>query len=323
MTSSRSQRSHPDDHSRVTEGRVSSGSVAGFGYAAVATVGFGFGGIFAVLAYEHGGDVSAAIAVRGAAFLPLLLVLASATRRARARRAWRQLVPMGLLMVSNAVTFFVAVSRMSPALVTLIIYAYPAIVAVGSRLLGWSVLNSFTALVVGLTSLGVGLTIGLPGGAADPLAVGLCVVNAFGYSSYLLLAQAALRRADPLTTYAVAAGVSSLFVLPGAFVFGEVTMPVDGTGIASIVALTVLSTLLPSVVQLFGIRRLGTAATALVNCLEIVTVVAASAAILGEPVRGAAIAGGVLVILGALAAPVAARQRERPPAAVAARAAAR
>jgi drug/metabolite transporter (DMT)-like permease len=227
---------------------------------------------------------------------------------------------MGGLTILNAVTYFTAVSRMSPALATLIIYAYPAIVAIGSRLLGWSVLNAFTALVVGLTIFGVALTIGLPGGAADPLAVALCVVNAFSYSSYLLLAQAALRRADPLTIFAAAAGVSSLLVLPGAFVLADVAFPTDGAGVASIVALTVLSTLLPMLVQLFGIRLLGTAATALVNCLEIVTVLLASALVLDQPMQGAAIAGSVLVVLGALSAPVAARQRPPAPAAAAARA---
>jgi drug/metabolite transporter (DMT)-like permease len=306
----------------VREGALSSERLAGLGFAALATIGFGFGGIFAVLTYEHGGDVSAALAVRAVVLLPLLLVLASAARRQLARRAWPQLVPMGLLMVSNATTFFVAVERMSPALVTLIIYAYPAIVAIGSRLLGWSTLNAFTALVVGTTLIGVALTVGLPGGGADPLAVALCVVNAFGYSSYLLLAQAALRRADAVTCYAVAAGLSSLFLLPGAFLFGSVTMPTDAVGIGSILSLTLLSTFLPSLILLQGVRRLGSGATALVACLEIVTVLVASAVVLGRPIAGAAVVGSVLIVAGALAAPLAARRRDesRP---VAIRAAAR
>ena len=85
-------------------------------------------------AYDHGTSVSGATAVRALAVAPVVgLLFHSRDRRARARAAASRLVPMGLISASNTVTYFVAIDRMSPALVTLVIYVYPAL-AVGLAL---------------------------------------------------------------------------------------------------------------------------------------------------------------------------------------------
>ena len=229
-----------------------------------------------------------------------------------ARIAAPQLVPMGILAVVNVVTFAVAVERMSPALVALIFYIYPILVIAGSHFIGWSRFNALTGLAAGATFLGVGLTIGLPQGEVDGVAVALSLLNGIGYAAYILLAERALRGADPVTSIALMAGVSSGLLLVGCLAIG-VEIPSEAAGRAILAALFA-SMFAPHVLVLSGIGRLGGPWGSIVSCLEIVTTVVATALVLGLPLGPGVIAGGTLVILGGVAGPILAQQRGRLPA---------
>jgi drug/metabolite transporter (DMT)-like permease len=271
---------------------------------------FGLQGIFLRIAYDNGANVSGAIAGRALAVVPLLAALAlMPARRRRARLAARQLVPMACISVVNTITYFVAVDRMSPALVTLIIYIYPAIAVVGSRLLGWTRITALTAVAVAATIGGVALTVGLPDGAVDSLAALLCLVNGTLFAIWLLLAQAALRRVDPFTCFAASVGVAQAVLLVGSFVVASPSVGTDPAAIAAIAGAGLLSTVLAFLLQLGGIARIGGAATALVTTLEIVTVVAVSAAIFDDPLGAAVFAGSLLIVTGAILAPISTRPR--------------
>jgi drug/metabolite transporter (DMT)-like permease len=288
---------------------VVGGGASGLARIALASVLFGLSSIFIRLAYNHGANVSAVLIVRALAVLPWLAVFAVARHRASARDAWRQLLPMGLLGAVNVFTFVVAVHRMSPALVALIYYAYPVLVIAGAHLLGWSRFEALTGLAAVTTLLGVALTIGLPGGNIDPLAVFLSLLNAVGYAAYILFAEVALRCATPAASIGVVAGISSVLILAGSLSSG-VNMPPNGRGLASLVALF-CSLFFPHVLVLSGIGRLGGPWASLVSCLEVVTTVVATAVVLNLSFSGGAIAGAVLILLGGVAAPILASQRAR------------
>ena len=257
----------------------------------------------------------ARLAVRSVALLPWLAVFSLRSRRTRVRDAWPQLLAMGLIQTANAVTFYVAVSRMSPALVALIFYAYPALVILGSHLLGWNRLDALIAIAVGSTLLGVGLTIGLPDSGVDTLGVVLAMANGTGYAVYILCAHSALSRVDPVTSIAFVVGLSSLLLLGGTFAFG-VSAPSNDAETWSLLALAAVI-LFPHVLLMGGIGRLGAAWASLVSCLEVVTTVVATALVFHQGLGRGAIAGGALVILGGVAAPIFASRRgglpHRPP----------
>ncbi len=295
--------------SRLTSRSPSSGLAR----VALASVLFGFSGVFIRLSYDHGANVPAVLTVRSLTLLPWLAVFAFAARRARVRAAWPQLLWLGLLQTVNVVTFYSAVSRMSPALVSLIFYAYPAIVVVGAHALGWNRLDGLIASAVGATLLGIVLTIGLPDSGVNALGVALAMLNAVGYAVYILSAQAALRRTDAVTIIGSAGGLSSLLLLAGSFAWG-VTLPSSTAGIESL-AVVAVAILFPHVLMLSGVGRLGGAWGSLVSCLEVITTVVATALLLGLPLGQGAIVGGVLIVIGGVAAPIVASQR-RPPAAV-------
>ena len=264
-------------------------------------------GIFARLAYDHGANVAGVVAARAAIVVPLFAVLAlrssGETRRRDARSAAPLLVPMVFLSILQTVTYFVAVDRMSPALVTLVIYIYPAITVIGSRLLGWTSLGGMAVLATALTMAGIVVTLGIPSGEIDALAVACAFVNGISFAVFLLLAQAALRRADPLTVYAAGGAPASAILLAGAFVFADPQFGSGTVAVVSILCAGLVSTVLATLLQLTGVRRLGSASTAVVTSLEIVTVVVASALVFDEPIGVGVALGSLLIIVGAVLAP--------------------
>ena len=264
-------------------------------------------GIFARLAYDHGANVAGVVAARAAIVVPLFAVLAlrssGETRRRDARSAAPLLVPMVFLSILQTVTYFVAVDRMSPALVTLVIYIYPAITVIGSRLLGWTSLGGMAVLATALTMAGIVVTLGIPSGEIDALAVACAFVNGISFAVFLLLAQAALRRADPLTVYAAGGAPASAILLAGAFVFADPQFGSGTVAVVSILCAGLVSTVLATLLQLTGVRRLGSASTAVVTSLEIVTVVVASALVFDEPIGVGVALGSLLIIVGAILAP--------------------
>jgi drug/metabolite transporter (DMT)-like permease len=288
---------------------VNLGGVGGLARIAVASVLFGLASVFIKLAYDHGTNVATVLAVRAAAVLPWVAIFALSHHRTSARTAAPQLVPMGILAVANVVTFAIAVERMSPALVALMYYVYPILVIVGAHLLGWSRFNALTGLAAGATFLGVGLTIGLPQGEIDGVAVALSLVNGIGYAAYILLAERALRGADAVTSIALVAGVSSGLLLVGCLAVG-VEIPSETAGRAILAALFA-SMFAPHVLVLSGIGRLGGPWGSIVSCLEVVTTVVATALVLSLPLGPGVIAGGTLVILGGVAGPILAQRRGR------------
>jgi drug/metabolite transporter (DMT)-like permease len=274
---------------------------------ALASVLFGLSSVFIRLSYDHGANVAGVLTVRASAVLPWIGLLVVERHRSSARSAWRALLPMGVLGAANVTTYVIAVHRMSPALVALIYYAYPVLVIVGAHLLGRSRFETLTAVAAGATLLGVALTIGLPEGHVDSLAVFLSLVNAVGYAAYILFAEAALSLATPAASIAVVAGISSTLLLAGSLGTGA-AFASGGAAVWTTIGLF-CCLFFPHVLVLSGIGRLGGPWGSLISCLEVVTTVVATAVVLNLSLGLGAIVGGVLILLGGVAAPILASER--------------
>lgn len=217
---------------------------------------------------------------------------------------------MTAISIVNTITYYVAVDRMSPALVTLIVYVYPAIAVVGSWRLGWTRVTSLTLLALASTLAGVLVTVGVPDDSIDPLATALALLNGTLFAGWLLLAQVVLDRVDPVTLFAVVGGASQLVLLAGAFAVANPVFSTDAAGIAALAAAGPICTILAFMLQLHGVAQLGGAATALVTSLEIVTAAVLSVVILGDQFGPGLVIGGALVVTGAVLAPLSVRPTE-------------
>jgi drug/metabolite transporter (DMT)-like permease len=275
---------------------------AGVAEALAAAVGFGLLGIFSKLAYTHGAGVVAVVAGRSLFMVPMLAVLKSPRRRVDAVRAWPELGAMAALMVFNACSYFVALSRMSPAAVTLIVYLYPAIVIAGSWALGRVHVRVMGVLAATFSLTGVAIIVGRPEGV-DAIGVACAAANAFGYASYLIVSERALRRSDAVTAYAVCGGMAGAVLLAGAVALALAGVADDAFGgpnaAAAIAGVGIISTVAAGTLQLVAVTHLGSAPTSLITCLEIAVVVVVSALAFGDPITASLIAGAALVAAGA------------------------
>jgi drug/metabolite transporter (DMT)-like permease len=286
---------------------------SGLALVAAAAVCFGFLGVFVRIAYDEGANVSGVVALRALAFLPFGLVLLAGRRAAERRRAARRVAAPLAGMVAGAavaqIAYLAAVDRMAPALVTLVLYVYPALTVLGSSALGWTRLEGLTVLAIVATMGGVALTVGLPDGGVDPVGVLLALANGVAVAVFFLSAQPAVRATGAVTSLGVSGGVVGALLLPGSFLVAGPELPTSAAGLAALAGLAVVSTALAALLQLAGVRRLGSAAGSLVASLEIVTIVAAGAAVFGDPLTAGVVGGSALVIGGAVLAPLASRPR--------------
>jgi drug/metabolite transporter (DMT)-like permease len=233
------------------------------------------------------------------------------------RRAIAVALALGVLFVGNAGTYYAGLERVDVSLATLIVYAYPALVAVltlrfGRRLEGR---RAWTALAVAL--VGVGLTVGgIPAGAAPPaLGLALVIASCVIYAVWIVLAArlSGERRHNERSEGAEAAGTTALMISATAAVFwvsalalGRPVRPdqVPGEAFPWLVEMGVVATFIAIQAFYAGAKRIGAAQAAIVSTIEPIWTVSLAAVLLGEHLEPVQLLGGALIIVAVLLAQV-------------------
>jgi drug/metabolite transporter (DMT)-like permease len=222
-----------------------------------------------------------------------------------------------------ALLAFVALDHLTAALYTVLIYSYPAMVAVGSALLGRRP-PSRVWVAIGITALGIALTVPevLRGRAeADVTGLVFTLLNAAVYAAYVLgtghlvgdgrrRGEPQARPADGLVAAAWSVTGSLLFALGVVAVTG-LRMPADEGVVAGLLGLGVVSTVVAGGTLFVGLSRLPPATAAVIATLEPVLTLVWAVLLLDETLVGWQVAGALLVIAGVVWA-----QRTSPVAAV-------
>src|ERR1700690_1038118 len=290
----------------------------------VSAASFGSGALFAKPVYAEGVGWLTLLAWRFgiAAVLSWAWLLLDAGRRSGLRRIDRRrlfvALVLGIVYLGNSGTYYAARETVSASLAALVVYIYPAFVAVLTLRLGRRLEGRRAWLALGLALVGVVLAIGgIPTGTAPPL-IGLLqlVASPIIYSIWIV-AQARLsgERTDrvgaasdegagsatmaALMMTSTAVGFWILAVATGAPVApGQI--PADAW--PGIIAVAVISTFVAIQAFSAGSRRIGAAQASLISTVEPVWTICLAALLLGERLGPIQLAGGVLVIGGVLLA---------------------
>lgn len=200
-----------------------------------------------------------------------------------------------------SVCFFFALRFASASVVTVLLYAYPAIVAFADALVRRERVGARRMAAIGLTFAGCALAAGLAGAGVEVSGAGVALGlgAAVGYALFTLLsARLVSRPRMVLMTYTFA--LSAVGIGAIALIAGESLSPAGWS--AELWLLLVGIVLLPTVAAvglfLHGVRKLGASRTALVSTLEPVFTIAMAAVLLGERLSVAQAVGAVLVIAG-------------------------
>lgn len=210
----------------------------------------------------------------------------------------------GVVFGVLALFAFLGLDHLSAALYTVIIYTYPAMVAIGSALLGRRPPNRVW-LAVGVTVIGIALTVPQVFDNADADGFGLLVtlLNALLYAAYILGTARFVTptdgrpRPDGLVASAWSCVGSLVFATAVAVVVG-VRMPPDAGAWAGLLGLAVVSTVVAATTFFLGLALLPPATAALVATLEPVLTLLWAMTILGESLVPIQVVGATLVLGG-------------------------
>jgi drug/metabolite transporter (DMT)-like permease len=273
---------------------------------------FGAMAVFGKLAYGEGATVGTLLAVRFALAAALFWAIVLAGRgRGEVRSLPGRDVALAVALgaggyAAQAGGYFAALDRLDASLVALLVYTYPAIVAVAALALGreGADVRRLTALALALG--GLVLVLGsAPAGALDPLGAALALGAAVVYAAYVLAGEGLARRMRPTVLSALVASGAAASLTASAGLLGELRPgELTPAGWGWLACLAAISTV--AAVSLFfaGLRRVGPTTASIVSTVEPVVTVLLACVMFGEvlglvqAVGGAVVLGGVLALNG-------------------------
>jgi drug/metabolite transporter (DMT)-like permease len=274
---------------------------------------FGAQSILAKVAYDGGGDVPTVLAVRFAvascvvwSFLVLRPGGLGAVGRGLGRRRLPGFAALGLLFVASALLAYSALERLPAGTTTLLVFAYPALVVLWSRLLYGERLTSRRATALALALLGCALTIDpasafAAGAGVSVAGVALALGSAVSNSWYATLAGPVTRGVPSLTVAAVSLPVTAVSFLAGLALRGGPPLGITPAGWLASAAIGLLVAA-GTTAFLAGVARIGPSRAAISATSEPATAVLLGVLLLGEPLTvlgllgGACILGGIVLL---------------------------
>ena len=200
----------------------------------------------------------------------------------------------GLGYAAESTLFFMGLERGTVAAVTLLFYAYPALVTLYELATGVTHRRTATLAALALSAAGIVLIVGTGSSLAISGVGIICALGAAAaFAAYLVVSHRIVRRSDAMPVAAwTALGAGASFLLRG--------LTVDGFGDPSghwlQLGLNGLATAFAFSLMYAALRLLGPSRTAIVMTLEAFFAVALGAVILGESVSALQAVGGVAMI---------------------------
>lgn len=217
--------------------------------------------------------------------------------------AWWPRFGAGVLFGGVAWLAFAGLDELPGALYIVIIYTYPAMVAVGSSLLGRPAGRQVWIAVL-ITLVGIAFTVPevLDGaGGATVLGMVLTLGNAATYAAYVIYSERLVdEHSDEIVASAWSLSGSLTFAAIAAAFSGSFHAPSTAGGYGSVIGLAAISTVLASMAFFLGVRRLGPAPAALVATTEPVLTLVWVVLILDESMKPVQLLGAALVVVGVL-----------------------
>jgi drug/metabolite transporter (DMT)-like permease len=271
----------------------------------VSAAAFGSMAIFGKLAYDGGATVGTLLVVRFtmAAVLFWALVFAARETRREALALRRRDLGIGLALggVGYALQsgcFFASLERIDASLLALVLYTFPAMVAVSAVALGRERLDrrKVTALALALGGLAL-VVAGAGTGALDALGISLALGAAVVYTTYILISQGAVARLSPQLLSALVCTGAAMTLVPGTALIGDLhpgRLTTGGWGWIACIA--VVCTF--AAVSLFfaGLRRVGPTTASILATVEPPVTLLLAFLVFGETLGPLQIVGAAFVL---------------------------
>jgi drug/metabolite transporter (DMT)-like permease len=269
---------------------------------------FGAMAVFGKLAYEGGATVGTLLAVRFAlaatVFWALLLAGGAAGEvRALPGRDIALALALGACgYAAQAGGYFAALERIDASLLSLLVYTFPAIVAVAAIALGRERMDRRRVAALTLASGGLALVLaGAGAGRLDPLGTALGLGAAVVYAAYILISASVAARLRPQLLAALVCTGAAATLTAGAALLGELRPgALSMAGWSWLACLAVVSTVAAIGLFFAGLRRVGPTTASILSTAEPLVTVLLALLVFGEMLGAVQLLGGALVLGGVL-----------------------
>ena len=205
--------------------------------------------------------------------------------------------------------FFTASTHGTAAAVTLLFFTYPVFVTLGAGVMGMGAPSRLTLAALACAVAGAAIVVGTGTGLAiETAGVVFALLAAVTYGGYLVGTDLVLRKTSPLTSAVWVSGGASLGLFAYAAVASRFTMPTGPEDWWSILAMGV-ATAGAFVCLLGALQRIGAVRTSIVSATEPLSAALFAFLFLDEPVSAGTAAGGLLILVAAVAASLARKVR--------------
>jgi drug/metabolite transporter (DMT)-like permease len=272
------------------------GKAAGALYIAASAFCFGWMPVFARAAYASGVDTQTLLLLRFSSAAAILWAIVAARRPALPRgRTLAVLAGMGAVgYAGQAFSYFFALTLASAGLVSLLLYVYPALVALLSRVFLGHRLSRLQLGAIGMALAGSVLTIG-PATDGKPLGIFFGVLAASIYACYILVGSRIPSNVTPTASATIVISAAAVVYGAVAIVRG-VHLPATAMGWAGVAGVALVGTVLAIGFFFAGLERIGPVKASIYSTLEPAFTLALAAALLGEAVTPLRLGGGALIL---------------------------
>ncbi|HTJ92641.1 MAG TPA: DMT family transporter [Pararobbsia sp.] len=258
---------------------------------------FGALAIFARVAYSAGVDVMTLLFLRFGLAALVFLGLSAIRRQTLPRgRALIVVIGMGAFgYAGQSFCYFSAIRFISPGLVALLLYSYPAIVTVLATVFLRERLHAVKLVALALALGGLAITIG-PLGDLNVTGIALALGAALIYSVYILVGTRVLVHVSPAQVSTIVCSAAA--VVFGAFVAAKgPAWPHSPTGWLAVAAVALVSTVVPILCFFAGLARIGPVNAATLSTLEPVVTIALAWMFFGDAMTPLRLLGGVMILI--------------------------
>jgi len=233
---------------------------------------------------------------------PIMWALVLYSRRSTAVKANEELpvtrlLVIGVFIAAAVFAAFFALERLPGSTYIVLLYAYPAMVALMSRLLGDKI-HARTWFALGLALVGVALTVPNVATAAetDAVGVGLALLNAAIIAVYYLLTRRALDGVVDVSRASAVMMISAFIIMIMLILLRGLQLPQNPLTALMLIGIGVFGTVLPVFGVNIAVQRIGAAQASLVSTVEPIMSMIVSMLILSEVILALQWAGAVLIV---------------------------
>ena len=263
--------------------------------------GFGTLGVLGVVAGEEGLSIPTVLFFRFALATVLVWSVLAVRGELRLLSGRNLLVGVALGAFGYAAMsglYFVGLEFMTAGMVGIVLYTYPVFVLVLAATFLDEVVDRQRIAALLVTLGGIALITGADPAAADPRGVGIVLVAAVVYATYITVSRTTLEdvSAPTLTAHVLPAAALTFLVI--GLATNSLSVPSTGVGWGAVVGIAVVATAMPIFAFFAGLSRIGAGPASILSAVEPVVTVALGAAFLAEPVSVVVLVGGGLVLVG-------------------------